>query len=143
MSNINFFFEDIEAIHLPTSALIDWLEHTSEAENHTISNLNYILCSDEHLYNINVEYLNHSYYTDVITFDNSEESSKIEGDIFISIERISENARSIGVSQLHELRRVLVHGLLHLLGYNDKTPEEKDVMTEKENAFLSLPQFQF
>ncbi len=142
MAEIEYFFEDISPISLPTENLSAWLTHVATTENQEISTLNFILCSDEHLYQINLEYLQHDYYTDVITFDNSEGDS-IEGDIFISLERVTENSQEQGTTQLNELRRIMVHGLLHLVGYNDKTKEEKDLMTEKENAYLSLPQFQF
>ena len=142
MDSVNFFFEDTPEFSLDHGLLHEWLNHVIESEGQTLHELNYILCSDEYLYNINVEYLNHDYYTDVITFDNSETKDQIEGDIFISIDRVKENAVAASTSLHNELQRIIVHGLLHLLGYNDKTPEEKSAMTEKENAYLSLPQFQ-
>lgn len=139
---INTFFEDIPAVEMEDSSVFPWLEQVIKMENKTLTDLNYIFCSDEYLYQINLEYLSHDYYTDVITFDNTDELGHIEGDIFISIDRVKENSNAHDASFEEELGRIMVHGLLHLIGYNDKTPEEKEVMTEKENAYLSLPQFQ-
>ena len=142
MHEINFFFEDTPEITIPSEILSGWLNHVTNVEGSCIDTLNYIFCSDEHLYQINIKYLHHDYYTDVITFDNSEGSGKIEGDIFISTDRVAENAKSHNANFHEELRRICVHGLLHLLGYSDGTNEDKLLMTEKENAYLSLPQFQ-
>jgi len=85
-----------------------------------------------------VEYLNHDTLTDIITFDNSEEDDVIEGDIFISVERVQDNAEKYKVSELNELNRVLAHGLLHLVGYMDKSESDKKLMREKENYYLNL-----
>ena len=87
---------------------------------------------------INNKYLDHDYYTDIITFDNSDRELEIEGDIFISIDRVRENAKSNNIQITDELNRVIIHGLLHLMGYNDKSADEKKVMSEKEDACLSL-----
>lgn len=100
--------------------------------------VNYVLCSDEYLLEMNRQYLEHDYYTDILTFDNSESDTEIEGDIFISFERVYENAGSESVSPDQELRRVLAHGVLHLCGYNDHTAEEKANMRKKEDYYLSL-----
>ena len=142
MSSINFFCEDV-AFELTHSETIQaWITHTINNENHSISELNYIFCSDEYLHKINIDYLDHDYYTDIITFDNSDEEQIVEGDIFISIERVEDNAQDQGIAFELELRRVLIHGVLHLLGYKDKSQSEQQQMREKENAYLSLPQFQ-
>lgn len=141
MNEITFFSEEID-FQISNSELIQqWIEYTVEQEGQEIEAINYIFCSDEYLHKINVEYLSHDYYTDIITFDNSEGEELIEGDIFISIERVEENASLNSVTFLEELRRVIIHGVLHLIGYNDKTDSEQEVMTQKENAYLSLPQF--
>ena len=103
-----------------------------------LSNINYIFCSDDYLLTINQEHLNHDYYTDIITFDLSEKENNIESDIFISIDRVKENAKNNHVKFHIELYRVLIHGVLHLLGFNDKNEEEKLIMREKEDACLSL-----
>ncbi|UXX80429.1 rRNA maturation RNase YbeY [Reichenbachiella carrageenanivorans] len=142
MNQINFFSEDTDFELSHKEIISSWIIHTITTENHELSELNYIFCSDEYLLQINVDYLQHDYYTDVITFDNSEEESVIEGDIFISIDRISDYAQDQGIAFETELRRVIIHGVLHLVGYNDKTDDEQEEMTEKENAYLSLPQFQ-
>lgn len=142
MDQINFFYEDT-AFELSHKEIItSWIAHTISAEKHELSEINYIFCSDEYLHQINVDYLQHDYYTDIITFDNSEEEGIVESDIFVSVERVQDNAQDQGIPFETELRRVIIHGVLHLVGYNDKSDAEQEVMTEKENAYLSLPQFQ-
>ena len=112
-----------------------WLNEVAKQEGKKILELSYVFCSDEYLLQINQEYLNHDTLTDIVTFDNSEDPKKIEGDIFISIDRIKENGEKLGTLET-ELERVMVHGLLHLLGYKDKKKEDKAVMTEKEDFYI-------
>ena len=112
-----------------------WLNEVAKQEGKKIQELTYVFCSDEYLLQINQEYLNHNTLTDIVTFDNSEDPKKIEGDIFISIERVRENGNKLGTSET-ELERVMVHGLLHLLGYKDKKKEDKALMTEKEDFYI-------
>jgi rRNA maturation RNase YbeY len=112
-----------------------WLNEVAKQEGKKILELSYVFCSDEYLLQINQEYLNHDTLTDIVTFDNSEDPKKIEGDIFISIERVKENGDKLGTSET-ELERVMVHGLLHLLGYKDKKKEDKALMTEKEDFYI-------
>jgi probable rRNA maturation factor len=112
-----------------------WLNEVAKQEGKKILELTYVFCSDEYLLQINQEYLNHDTLTDIVTFDNSEDPKKIEGDIFISIERVRENGNKLGTSET-ELERVMVHGLLHLLGYKDKKKEDKELMTEKEDFYI-------
>jgi rRNA maturation RNase YbeY len=112
-----------------------WLNEVAKQEGKKILELTYVFCSDEYLLQINQEYLNHDTLTDIVTFDNSEDPKKIEGDIFISIERVMENGDKLGTSET-ELERVMVHGLLHLLGYKDKKKEDKTLMTEKEDFYI-------
>jgi rRNA maturation RNase YbeY len=112
-----------------------WLNEVAKQEGKKILELTYVFCSDEYLLQINQEYLNHDTLTDIVTFDNSEDPKKIEGDIFISIERVRENGIKLGTSET-ELERVMVHGLLHLLGYKDKKKEDKALMTEKEDFYI-------
>jgi rRNA maturation RNase YbeY len=112
-----------------------WLNEVAKQEGKKIQELTYVFCSDEYLLQINQEYLNHDTLTDIVTFDNSEDPKKIEGDIFVSIERVKENGDKLGTSQT-ELKRVMVHGLLHLLGYKDKKKEDKTLMTEKEDFYI-------
>ncbi len=102
-----------------------------------LESLNYIFCSDPYLHQINVQYLDHDTYTDIITFDNAEEENTIESDIFISIDRVKENAASFDAGFEQELRRVMAHGVLHLLGFGDKTETEKQIMREQEEKWVS------
>ena len=137
-SNIFFNSEEID-FNLPNQpVIIDWINSTANQEGQTVQSLNFIFCSDKYLHQINVEYLNHDTYTDVITFPYMENGNPVEGDIFISIDRIKENAENFKTSFENELHRVMIHGTLHLLGYGDKTPDEKLKMTEKENEYLQL-----
>ncbi|KOF04543.1 rRNA maturation factor [Roseivirga seohaensis subsp. aquiponti] len=139
MDNINFFSEDIDFTLKSEDQIITWLQRIAEAENSSIEEISYVFCSDDYLLKINQEYLDHDYYTDIITFDNRDNpEDPIESDIFISIDRVTENASDQNVSFELELKRVLAHGLLHLIGYNDKTEEEQQLMREKEEAYLSL-----
>jgi probable rRNA maturation factor len=112
-----------------------WLNEVAKQEGKKILELSYVFCSDDYLLQINQAYLNHDTLTDIVTFDNSEDPKKIEGDIFISIDRVKENGEKLGTSET-ELERVMVHGLLHLLGYKDKKKEEKALMTEKEDFYI-------
>ena len=115
---------------------IDWITESMENEGKSIEELNYIFCDDEYLLQINRQYLDHDYYTDVIGFDNSYDDI-LTGDIFISEERIADNAKENKVSFENELARVMIHGILHFAGYPDKGEEEKRIMTEKEDFYLS------
>lgn len=135
---VSFFFEDV-AFDLPDEqALREWLEATARTEGRPIRELNYVFCSDEHLRGINVEFLDHDYYTDVITFPNSDYGPDFSaGEVYISSERVDENAKTYGVSFYHELCRVMAHGLLHIIGYGDKTPEDEVVMRGKEDFYLA------
>lgn len=132
---INFFSEDIDFSLSNPSSIFNWILKAIESEAKELRHLNFIFCSDQYLHKINVEYLNHDTFTDVITFPYAE-GKIIEGDIFISVERIRENANNFKVEFENELYRVMIHGVLHLLGYFDKTPEDKELMTQKENQYL-------
>lgn len=135
---IQFHTEDVQFTFQHASIIRNWLHDSAQQEGSDIASLSFVFCSDNYLYDMNVEYLNHDTLTDVITFQYSEpEASEIEGDIFISIDRIKENATQFQVSFEQELYRVMVHGTLHLLGYGDKSTEEKQLMTEKENFYLN------
>ncbi len=115
-----------------------WLKNIATKAGFNIKELNYVFCSDEYLYQINLEYLNHETYTDIITFDNSEKEFDLCGDIFISIDRVNENAKTHNQEIETELSRVLAHGLLHLMGYKDKTKEESTLMRQKEEESINL-----
>ncbi|RZL47984.1 MAG: rRNA maturation RNase YbeY [Pedobacter sp.] len=142
MARINFFTEDITYTLKHKTIIKKWIETTIEAEGYGLSELNFILCSDEYLLRINQDFLQHDDYTDVITFDNSEELKTIVGDIFISVDRIKENAANLKLATLNELCRVIIHGTLHLLGYKDKTKATKKLMTAKEDYYLGKLEFQ-
>ncbi len=114
-----------------------WLKNTILAENKKLGDVNYIFCSDNYLYEMNQKYLNHDYLTDVITFDYCEDSL-VSGDIFISVDRVKENAATLNLAIIDELHRIMIHGLLHLLGYEDKTAKKKTLMTTKEDFYLNI-----
>ena len=137
MPSINFFEEDISFKLKDKNKVKAWIKSTIETEGYKLNELNYIFCSDQHLLKINQQYLDHDTYTDIITFDNSEIERVIVGDIFISIERIRENAAKFKITEIDELHRVIIHGALHLLGYTDKTPVTKQKMTQKEDFYLN------
>lgn len=136
MAKINFFTEDITYTLKNKTIIKKWIESTIVEEGYQLEELNFILCSDEYLLRINQDFLQHDDYTDVITFDNSEELKMIVGDIFISLDRIKENALNFKSTTVNELCRVIIHGTLHLLGYKDKTKAAKTEMTAKEDYYL-------
>jgi probable rRNA maturation factor len=135
---IIFFNEDIDFKFQHKMLTKRWLKKVAETEGFKVNNLNYIFCTDEYLHKINIEYLAHDTYTDIITFDNSEDEDTIEGDIFVSIERVKENAQELSNSFDEEFKRVLVHGLLHLCGYHDHTDEEEAEMRALESKYLLI-----
>jgi rRNA maturation RNase YbeY len=137
MPAIQFFTEDLTFALKNKIKVRQWITDTIVAEGFKLQELTYIFCSDTYLLQINQQYLDHDTYTDIITFDNSTEKGLIAGDIFISIDRIHENAAQYKVSVIDELHRVMVHGTLHLLGYKDKTPSCKEKMTQKEDYYLA------
>ncbi|WP_026955985.1 rRNA maturation RNase YbeY [Algoriphagus vanfongensis] len=135
---IHFFSEEIPFQLKQKNNRKKWLKEIAQGEKFIIQDLNYIFCSDEYLHQINVEYLDHDTYTDIITFDNSEEENELEGDIFISIDRVKENASKHGASIEEELSRVISHGLYHLIGYKDKKKSEAELMRSKEEFAINL-----
>lgn len=141
--SIQFFYEETGFVLKPVERISAWVIHAIRSENKVLAHLNYIFCSDQYLHKINKQYLKHDNYTDIITFDHSEKPTSIEGDIYISIDRVKENSDKSKVVFMHELRRVIIHGVLHLIGFNDKSLSEKTLMRGKENAYLSLPEFEF
>lgn len=112
-----------------------WIADTAKAENSAAGDINIILCHDDYIVEINKEYLNHDYATDIITFDNSTPEA-ISGELFISIDTVKENAKRFETDFESELHRVIIHGVLHLLGYKDKSDEEQAEMTRKEDLYL-------
>ncbi|MGV3538611.1 MAG: rRNA maturation RNase YbeY [Rufibacter sp.] len=138
---IEFFNEDVEFEVKNEQKVKEWLFEIIENYSFELESLNYIFCSDAYLHQMNVEYLDHDTLTDVITFDNSDVEGVIEGDVFISIDRIVENAASFNISSEEELHRVMAHGLLHLLGFEDKSEKKQLLMRSKEDACLELRKF--
>lgn len=135
---INFFNEDIDFRFKDRNKFKVWLKKVAEKEGFRITDLNYIFCSDQYLHKINLEYLNHDTYTDIITFDNSEDETTIEGDIFVSIERVTDNSDTLNTHFEEEIRRVVVHGLLHLCGYDDHSIDDKAEMRRLESDYILL-----
>ena len=114
-----------------------WIKWVIEHFNKKLGDITYIFCSDEEILRINESYLKHDYYTDIITFDYTEDD-RLSGDLFISLETVKTNSEQFKTKYDEELHRVMIHGILHLCGYNDKTPEEKKIMRAKENEALGL-----
>ncbi|MEQ8807527.1 MAG: rRNA maturation RNase YbeY [Imperialibacter sp.] len=135
---ITFFSEEITFKLASPTKVRSWIKEVIRLEKHTLAEVSYVFCSDDYLHNMNVQYLNHDTLTDIITFDNSEEEEQIEGDIFISIDRVKENAARLNLPFENELHRVMIHGILHLCGYKDKASSERELMRKKEDACLSL-----
>jgi probable rRNA maturation factor len=132
-----YFFNEESSFKLKSlSQTRNWIKEAIESENYTLKSINFIFCSDNYLLKINQQYLNHDTYTDIITFDNSEIHNQIESDIFISIERVKENSKAYKTTLNTELHRIMIHGILHLLGYKDKSTKDKELMTAKENEYL-------
>ena len=138
MGSIHFFTEDVDFSVSSPRKLSKWIRQAIVSENHKLLCLNFIFCSDNYLLSINKAYLDHHDFTDVITFAHSDEDFTVEGDIFISIDRVTENAYDLQSSFKDELYRVMIHGVLHLLGYRDKSEADQKIMREKENSYLSL-----
>ncbi len=138
---IEFHSEDIEFSLSNPEQIADWIASVIEQHDHELANLTYIFCSDDYLHQINVEYLDHDTLTDIITFDNADEEGVVESDIFVSIDRIRDNAQSLNIPFEDELHRVLIHGVLHLLGFKDKTEEQEALMRKQEDSCLSLRKF--
>ncbi len=137
---LSFFSEDCKFTLEDNARYERWIEATAKNENAIADIINVIFCSDNYILKINNEYLQHDYFTDIITFDYTEEENNekyISGDLFISIDTVHSNADTYGISFRQEIDRVIIHGILHLLGYNDKTVEEQKIMREKEDYYLS------
>ncbi len=138
MGVIRFFSEDIN-FSLPQKLQTkSWINLIINSEGALLNDLNIIFCSDDYLHKLNLQYLQHDDYTDILTFDKIEEKGKVSGDIFISIERVKENADNLNQEFILELKRVIIHGIFHLLGYEDKHKNQKKIMTQKENEALNL-----
>jgi probable rRNA maturation factor len=132
---IQYIAEEVNLPVLPKQKINNWIKAVAASYDKKAGDIAYIFCSDERILEINKQYLNHDYFTDIITFDYSE-GSIISGDIFISVDTVQSNAGEFGVSFEAELLRIIIHGILHLCGEDDKTPELRIEMTKKENSAL-------
>ena len=136
-NNLYFHFQNISKFPLPNN-IHEWMKGVIIHEKFILSKINVIFCSDSYLLTLNKKHLDHNYYTDILTFDYRTNPKEIYGDLFISQERIIENASSFIVSLDNELLRIVVHGLLHLFGYSDKSKKDKKLMQSMEDFYLSL-----
>lgn len=134
---VSYFLQDIDFVFKHKRLNNSWLKLVAESEIRKLGNINIIFCSDNYILDVNVKYLGHDYFTDIITFDYCEKNI-LSGDLFISIDTVRDNAEFYKTEFKDELNRVIVHGLLHLIGYDDHTPEEQKIMREKENYYLEL-----
>ena len=134
---ISYFTEDVKFVLKGKLLNNRWLKMVVESEVKRLGDLSIIFCSDPYILDVNLRYLQHDYFTDIITFDYCE-GEKISGDLFISVDSVRENAALYGTTFEDELNRVMVHGILHLIGYDDHTKAQQKVMREKENYYLSL-----
>ena len=136
-NNLYFHFNDIPEFPLPNN-IHEWIKGVIIREEFILSEINVIFSSDRYLLTLNKKHLAHNYYTDILTFDYRTNPKEIYGDLYISQERITENASSLNVSLNNELLRIVVHGLLHLFGYSDKSKKDKKLMRSMEDFYLSL-----
>lgn len=135
---ILFHTEGIKYLLRDKKKIREWIQNSILSEKKELGHINYIFSDDENLHDLNVQFLKHDTLTDIITFDNSEDDSEISGDIFISIERVKENSKNFSTPFIRELHRVIIHGVLHLIGYADKSKEQAIIMRQKEDYYLSL-----
>lgn len=134
---ISILFEDVPPIDLSLSSINEWLNTVVTSENKTLGDISLVFGSDKWLLDFNIKHLDHDYFTDIITYDYSTKNL-VSGDLLISVERVFENAKNLNVPRETELNRVIVHGVLHLCGFADKTDEQKKIMREKEDYYLTL-----
>ena len=134
---IRYFCEDIRFTYKNKLANNRWLKMVAGSEIRKIGDINVIFCSDNYILDVNMKYLQHDYFTDIITFDYCE-GKVLSGDLFISVDSVRENSIEFGTDFEEELHRVIVHGVLHLIGYADHTEEDKKVMRQKENYYLQM-----
>lgn len=132
---IDFNFENIDPVDLDFDRISEWVSQIVSRETKSLGEITYIFCDDEYILNVNRQYLEHDYYTDIITFDYSE-GDVVSGDLFISFDTVRSNSEVFFTPFLQELHRVIIHGVLHLCGYKDKTEEDERLMREKENEAL-------
>ena len=136
--HVQFFSENIPLLIRGKRKLKRWIIQAVENEGRTAGDINIIVCDDAYLSQLNLKYLKHKSLTDILTFTFDDECGRVSGDIFISLPRVRENAVKFGQDPNDELHRVMIHGVLHLTGYTDKSPKEKQNMHEREDFYLSL-----
>ncbi len=134
---LHFVTENIDMPPINPARIENWLRRVAAGYGFALGDITYIFCDDNRILEVNRQFLQHDYYTDVITFDYTT-PGRVSGDIYLSLETIRSNAEMVGVDYIDEVHRILVHGLLHLTGQGDKTPETKAVMTEKEDKALAI-----
>lgn len=134
---VSVHFEDTEILDVDPEFFVSWLSKVCEEEGKELRGVSLVFCSDAYLLDVNRKYLDHDYYTDIITFDYVE-GDDIMGDLLISVDRVRENATDLNVAFKDELHRVVVHGVLHLIGYKDKTEEEESAMRDREDYYLGF-----
>ncbi|HAH24336.1 MAG TPA: rRNA maturation RNase YbeY [Prolixibacteraceae bacterium] len=135
--SVHYCSEDVSVPKFQKRRITSWIKQTIVSEEKTTGEISFIFCSDNYLLEVNKQYLNHDYFTDIITFDYVEDKV-ISGDIFISCDRVKENAAEFGTGFDNELMRIIIHGVLHLLGYKDKNKKDKLLMTDKEDFYLNV-----
>lgn len=138
MKKVQFIFHDRQLVLNNRKALKQFIEQIFMKEEKLLKKVSIIFCSDEYLLGINQEFLKHNYYTDIITFDLSVKGTGIEAEIYISVDRLKENARKLDISFTQEIHRIIFHGVMHLCGYKDKTKEEVRLMRLKEGQYLKM-----
>lgn len=134
---VSIQYEDMEILDVSPEFFVSWLSDVCRKEGCELGEVGIVFCSDEFILEANKQYLDHDYYTDIITFD-YREGDTISGDLLISVDRVKDNAGDLQVEWENELNRVVVHGVLHIIGYKDKSEEEKRVMREKEDFYLGF-----
>lgn len=134
---ISYYFEDTDFVFRAKTLNSKWLRLVAESEIRRVGQISIIFCSDNYILDVNQRYLQHDYFTDIITFDYCE-GDRLSGDLFISVDSVRENSIEYGTEFSDELNRVIVHGILHLIGYDDHSEEDIAVMRNKENYYLSL-----
>ena len=134
---IAYYAEEVKLPAIKKKAVGDWIRKVASLYGKRTGDISYIFCSDEKILEVNKQYLQHDYYTDIISFDYTE-GTKISGDLFISLDTVKSNSENFGTDYTEELHRIIIHGILHLCGINDKGPGEREIMTQKENEALAL-----
>lgn len=134
---ITFYAEDVELPRIKKRTVSNWIKEVAATYDKKVGDISYIFCSDEKILEVNRQYLQHDYYTDIITFDYTE-GNKISGDLFISLDTVKTNSAEFKTKYEEELNRTIIHGILHLCGIDDKGPGEREIMEAHENTALSL-----